>query len=357
MENIRKKLSEINVDVLSVKPIRVKEQVFLSDDIEINLILKENDELKQLNQDCKAEILYSITNNDITTSVEQKDNVLIDTLLSKITIHPNKNALRLGMNKIEVKTFDTDEQFYLPSLLLNVQSTTDSNLIVDNSNEIQVLKDLENKLVTIDGEIVKVNTDIDNIETRITSAENTIIDKVADMESIINLEIKETRDKLTFEEARIDQAIEEMDNKLNNKNAEIDNIFLKSIQLEPFLNENNKVCFTSDFINVPAKELVKYSFMVHVNCSPYVASISTTNIGILTFSLESNGVVINFNSLISKTIQGNSTKVSVQFNNNSNVITNVEDFGYKLLVITNGISSALSNSKCCLTPLTIGRIL
>lgn len=354
MENIRKKLSEINVDILSVKPIRVKEQVFLSDDIEINLILKENNELKQLNQDCKAEILYSVTSDGITTSVEQKDNILIDTLLSKITIHPNKNALRLGMNKIQIKVCDPDEQFYLFPILLNVQATVDSDLIVDNFNEIQVLKDLENKLVTIDGAIVKVNTNIDNIETRITSAENTIIDKVADMESIINLEINETRDKLDYESSKIDQAIEEMDNKLNNKNQEIDKFFLKSIQLEPFLNENNRVCFTSDFINIPAKELIKYSFMVHVNTSPYTQQINTVCIGILTFSLESNGVVVNFNSLFSKTIQGNSTKVSLQFNNNSNVITNIEDFGYKILVITNGIKDSLSQSRCVFTPIASG---
>lgn len=354
MENdIRKKLSEINVDILSVKPIRVKEQVFLSDDIEINLILKENNELKQLNQDCKAEMLCSITNDDITTSVEQKDNVLIDTLLSKITIHPNKNALRLGMNKIQIKVCDLDEQFYLSPILLNVQETTDSNLIVDNSNEIQVLRDLENKLVTIDGEIVKVNTDIDNIETRITSAENTIIDKVADMESIINLEINETRDKLTFEETRIDQAIEEMDNKLNNKNTEIDNIFLKSIKLEPYV-DGNFVSFKSKIINITAKELVKYSFNYHVNGCPYIQSINTQNLGLIIFSLESGVTKIQSTSLYTKNIQGNSVVVTAKFLPNNISSINENEFGYYIKIETNIKAQFINSANCILVPISGG---
>lgn len=353
MENIRKKLSEINVDILSVKPIRVKEQIFLSDDIEINLILKENNELKQLNQDCKAEILYSVTNDGITTSVEQKDNILIDTLLSKITIHPNKNVLRLGMNKIQIKVCDPDEQFYLFPILLNVQATADSDLVVDNSNEIQVLKDLENKLVTIDGEIVKVNTNIDNIETRITSAENTIIDKVADMESIINLEINETRDKLDYESSKIDQAIEEMDNKLNNKNQEIDKFFLKSIEMTPYV-DGNFVSFKSKIISVSARDLCKYSFNYHVNGCVYAESINTVTVGLLTFSNEGNVARINNVSLYTRNVQGNTVLVTSKFLPTNTTSISSDEFGYYIKLETNIKSQYIDSARCCLSVIGSG---
>ena len=353
MENIRKKLPEINVDILSVKPIKVKEQVFLSDDIEINLILKENDELKQLNQDCKAEILYSITNNNITTSVEQKDNVLIDTLLSKIIIHPNKNALRLGANKISIKIYDIDEQLYLCPLLLNVQATTDSNLIVDNSNEIQVLKDLENKLVEIDDEIVKVNTDIDNIETRIENAENTVANTVAEMESLVNLEINETRDKLTFEEARIDQAIEEMDNKLNNKNQEIDKIFLKSIEMTSYV-DGNFVSFKSKIINISARDLCKYSFNYHVNGCVYAESINTVTVGLLTFSNEGDVARINNVSLYTRNVQGNTVLVASKFLPTNTTSINSNEFGYYIKLETNIKSQYINSARCCLSVIGSG---
>lgn len=355
MNNISKMLPSIIIDTLSVKPIRLKESIFLGDNIEIPIILKENNELKKLNEDCKINILYSATIDNITTSIEQKDGFTIDIATSKITIIPKKNALRLGLNKISIQIYDLDESISLSPILLNVQATTDSE-IIDNTNDIQSLKDLEDTLLNVGKEVIKLNADIDGVEKRIANTETTIINTIADMESIVDLEIQETRDKLAFEETRIDQAIEEMDKKLNNKNDEIDSIFLKSIQLKPYLNENSKVCFKSDFINIPAKELVKYSFMVHVNTSPYTLQINTACIGILTFTLESNGLVINFNSLLSKTIQGNSTKVSVQFNNNSNVITNLDDFGYKLVFITNGIKDSLKQSRCVLTPISFGII-
>ena len=353
MNDISKILPSIIIDTLSVKPIRLKESIFLGDSVQLDLILKENNELKQLNQDCKATILYTTIVDNLATSIEQKENITINTELSKITIYPNKNTLRQGLNKIEIKLFDLDEQISLSPVLLNVQVTTDSE-IIDNTNDIQSLKDLEDTLLNVGKEVIKLNADIDGVENRIASAENTIINKVADMESVVNLEIQSTRDKLTFEETRIDQAIEEMDRKLENKNAEIDKFFLKSIELEPYLNENNKVCFRSDFINIPAKELIKHSFMVHVNTSPYTLQINTACIGILTFTLESNGLVANLNTIISKVIQGNSVKVSVQFNNNSNVISNLDDFGYKIIVITNGIESSLNQSRCVFTPIASG---
>lgn len=351
--DIKKILPSIIIDTLSIKPVRLKEGIFLSDSIQLDIILKENNELKQLNQDCKATILYTTIVNNVATSIEQKDNITINVELSKITIYPNKNTLRQGLNKIEIKIYDLDESISLSPILLKVQETTDSE-IIDNTNDIQSLKDLEDTLLNVGKEVVKLNTDIDGIENRITSAETTIINTVADMESIINSEIQENRDKINFESDRIDQAIEEIDNKLNNKNAEIDKYFLKSIELEPYLNENNKVCFRSDFINIPAKELVKYSFMVHVNTSPYTLQINTACIGILTFTLESNGIVANLNTIISKVIQGNSVKVSIQFDNGSNVITNLDDFGYKLVLITNGIEGSLKQSRCVLAPIASG---
>ena len=356
MSDIKKILPNIIIDALSVKFVRLKESIFLGDSVQLDIILKENNELKQLNQECKATILYTLLDSNVIDAIEQKDNILINTELSKITIYPNKNTLRQGLNKIEIKLFDLDEQIYLPSILLNVKPTSDSDVIIDNTNDIQSLKDLEDTLLNVGKEVIKLNTDIDGVEKRIASAETTIINTVADMESIVDLEIQETRDKIVFENNRIDQAIEEIDNKLNNKNAEIDKFFLKSMELESYVNENNKVCFRSDFINIPAKELIKHSFMVHVNTSPYTLQINTACIGILTFTLESNGIVVNFNSLLSKTIQGNSTKVSVQFNNNSNVITNLDDFGYKLVLITNGIKDSLKQSRCVLTPISFGII-
>lgn len=352
MNNIKKILPTIIIDTLCVKPIRLKESIFLGDSVQLDIILKENNELKQLNQDCKATILYTTIIDNVVNSIEQKDGFTIDTLTSKITIIPKKNALRLGLNKISIQIYDIDESIGISPILLNVQATTDSE-IIDNANDIQSLKDLEDTLLNVGKEIIKLNTDIDGVENRIASAETTIIGTVSTMNTLVNEEIQSTRDKLAFEEARIDQAIEEMDNKLNNKNTEIDNIFLKSIKLEPYV-DGNFVSFKSKIINMTAKELVNYSFGYHINGCPYVQSINSQNLGLITFSLEGGLAKIQSSSIFVKTIQGNNVSVTAKFLSNGLSSIDGNEFGYFLKLETSIKSQFISSANCILVPISGG---
>lgn len=354
MEEIKKILPIISVNTLSTKPTRIKNGVFIGDSVKISLVINEGDKLKQLHEDCTVNILYSdLEGKEVR---EQKDGVIIDTTTSTLSFVPSNGKLIVGVNKIEICISDLDEKIYLPPLLINVLSTTDNNVInseakIQTLYELQkyinsateTLDDTKNKLEDIDIKVDKLITDMSDSDELIKS-------------TVEDLQI-EVREALVNANTEIDTSLQVMENKINNKFDEFNSNFSKIIQLESYLNSNSKVCFRSDFINIPAKDLVNYSFMVHINTSPYVQSIITSYIGILSFSLESNGVVANLNTLLSKSIQGNNIAVAIQFSNGSNTMSKINEFGYKLVLTTNGISNSLNYSKGCLSPLTTGGLL
>lgn len=354
MEEIKKILPTIYVNTLESKPIRIKQNIFIGDSIKISLLLNEGDELKQLDDGCNAEILYSdLEGKEVK---QQTENITIDTVTSTLSFIPEDGKLLVGVNKIQICIKDLDEQIYLAPLILNVLATTD-NTVINNENNIQTLYELQkyiddanNTLDTTKSKLNEVDIKIDQLVTEMGEAEELIKSTVEDLQI-------EVREALVNANTQIDTSLQAIEDKINGKFEEFNSNFSKITKLEAYLNENNKVCFRSDFINIPAKELVNYSFMVHVNTSPYINTICTSYIGILTFSLESNGIVCNLNTLSSKSIQGNSVAVAIQFSNGSNTITNIFEYGYKIILTSNGIKNALDDSSCCLSPLTIGGLM
>lgn len=354
MEEIKKILSTISVNTLNSKLIRIKQNTFIGDSVKIPLLLSEGDELKQLHDGCTVSVLYSdLEGKEVR---QQTENITIDTITSTLSFVPENGKLIVGVNKIQICIKDLDEQIYLPPLILNVLATTDST-VINNETNIQTLYELQKYIdsanTTLDNTKVKleeIDVKVDKLITDMGEADELIKSTVNDLQI-------EVRDALVNANTEIDTSLQAMEDKINNKFDELNSNFSKIINLEAYLNENNKVCFRSDFINIPAKELVNYSFMVHINTSPYVQTIITSYIGILSFSLESNGVVVNLNTLLNKSIQGNNVAVAIQFDNGSNTMTNIDNFGYKLVLTTNGIANSLSNSRCCLTPLTTGGLI
>lgn len=354
MEEIKKILPTISINTLNSKPIRIKENVFIGDSVKIPLLLSEGDELKQLHEGCTVEVLYSdLEGKEVK---QQTENITIDTVASTLSFIPEDEKLIVGVNKIQICIKDLDEQIYLAPLILNVLATID-NTVINNETNIQTLYELQkyidNANATLDSTKIKLNevdSKIDQLITDMSEADELIKSSVNDLQI-------EVREALVNANTQIDTSLQVIEEKINGKFEEFNSNFSKITKLEAYLNENNKVCFRSDFINIPAKELVNYSFMVHVNTSPYVDTICTSYIGILTFSLESHGVVCNLNTLSSKSIQGNSVSVAVQFSNGSNTIANVFEYGYKIILTSNGIKSALDNSSCCLSPLTTGGLI
>ena len=354
MEEIKKILPIISTDLLSAKPMRCKQQVYVGDSLEIKLEIKENGFLKQLHEGCTVNILYSdLEGKEVR---EQKDGVIIDTITSTLSFAPSSGKLIVGVNKIEICISDLDEKIYLPPLLINVLSTTD-NTLVNRESKIQTLYELQKYIDSATETLDDTKNKLEDIDIKVDK----LITDMSDSDELIKSTVEdlqiEVREALVNANTEIDTSLQVMENKINNKFDEFNSNFSKIIQLESYLNSNSKVCFRSDFINIPAKDLVNYSFMVHINTSPYVQSIITSYIGILSFSLESNGVVANLNTLLSKSIQGNNVAVAIQFSNGSNTISNINDFGYKLVLTTNGITNSLNNSKCCLSPLTTGGLL
>ena len=354
MEEIKKILSTISVNTLNSKLIRIKQNTFIGDSVKIPLLLSEGDELKQLHDGCTVSVLYSdLEGKEVR---QQTENITIDTITSTLSFVPENGKLIVGVNKIQICIKDLDEQIYLPPLILNVLATTDST-VINNETNIQTLYELQKYIdsanTTLDNTKVKleeIDVKVDKLITDMGEADELIKSTVNDLQI-------EVRDALVNANTEIDTSLQAMEDKINNKFDELNSNFSKIIQLEAYLNSNSKVCFRSDFINIPAKELVNYSFMVHINGSPYVASISTTNIGVLTFSMESNGVNIIYNSLISRSVQGNSIIISPKFSlTNSNIIEQNE-FGYRIIIETNILKTELNNAKCCLTPLTTGGLI
>ena len=301
MEEIKKILSTISVNTLNSKLIRIKQNTFIGDSVKIPLLLSEGDELKQLHDGCTVSVLYSdLEGKEVR---QQTENITIDTITSTLSFVPENGKLIVGVNKIQICIKDLDEQIYLPPLILNVLATTDST-VINNETNIQTLYELQKYIdsanTTLDNTKVKleeIDVKVDKLITDMGEADELIKSTVNDLQI-------EVRDALVNANTEIDTSLQAMEDKINNKFDELNSNFSKIINLEAYLNENNKVCFRSDFINIPAKELVNYSFMVHINTSPYVQTIITSYIGILSFSLESNGVVVNLNTLLNKSIQG-----------------------------------------------------
>lgn len=354
MEEIKKVLSQISVNTLNSKPIRIKEGIFIGDSAKIPLLLTEGAELKQLHEDCTVSVLYSdLEGKEVR---EQTENITIDTITSTLSFIPDNNKLIVGVNKIQICIKDLDEQIYLPPLILNVLATTDNN-VINNETNIQTLYELQKY-------IDNANTTLDNTKFKLEEIDIKVDKLITDMgeaDELVKSTVKDlqvrVKNALTNANTEIDTSLQALEDKINNKFNELNSNFSKIIQLEAYLNSNNKVCFKSNFINIPAKELVNYSFMVHINGSPYVTSISTTNIGAITFSMESDGISIIYNPLVLRSIQGNGITISPKFSlSNSNIIEQNE-FGYRVIIETNIIASSLGKSRCCLTPLTTGGLI
>lgn len=352
MEEILKKIPLIDIDTLSSKPIRIKSQIYIGDSALITLQLKENGTDKVLHEGCSINILYS--DMEGRNVREQKDKITIEGNL--ISFVPSK--LIIGVNKIELCISDADEIIYLCPLILNVLATTENDVIVDNANDIQTLKDLKEYVDTAsevlkntDKQITLVGEKIEALTSDIAEADSLIKDTVEELKI-------EVHEALVNANTKIDTELDNMVKKIENKFDEFNSGFSKISKLEPYLNSSNKVCFRTELINKTAKDLTNYSFMLHVNGSPYVNSITTQLIGILTFSIESSGVVANLNVLTSKGIQGNSIQISsIKFSTTNSNIINQNEYGYQIVIETNIIKTALDSAKCCLTPLTTGGLL
>lgn len=343
-DKIAKILTPLEINVTDSKLIKTKESVFNGEDFILDIIVKENDSLKEFNENCKVNCLITMDNKTY-----EEENIDFDYTTSAISF---SRKLGKGKNMLTLSIADVNEVIYLCPIMINCIATSDNELI-ENNNDIRVFKDLEvaieegkNSIASINTDIVIVNNSVEKLTQDVVEVDKFVRDTVQDLET-------EVHEKLVETEIKADNELQRIQDKVDGKLEKMDTLYNKSITLEPYV-VGNKINFRSDIINTSAKELVKYSYIIHVNGSPYANSIITSYIGLLTFSLESSGIVINLNTLLSKNIQGNSVVVTPKFNTTNSNIINQNEFGYMLTLESNLISTNIDNSKCVLSSISGG---
>lgn len=347
---------DVTLDTKQVKPLRDKSwQTFIGDSVILNIKILEDGNTKPFDTNSVITVLYT---NNINT-IEQKSNVvdsgisIVDCENGVIQVKPKDNYLSEGFNIITVSITDEDENITLQQFIFNTLSTVNDAVIIESKDDIETLTEL----ARIIEDFPLVTEELDKVSASAEAMITTVNDKIVEADSIISDSIEgldiEVHEALVSANLKVDDELGKMQDRIDNKNNELDIIFLKSVELEKTL-ISNKIVFSTAVIGKVASELVKHSYLVHINTSPYVSGVTTQFIGLLTFSIEATGVNCLLNTLSNKSVQGQSIQVTCQFSNGFSVISNLNETGYKIVFKTNGISSSLGNSKCVLTPISSG---
>lgn len=340
---IAKIIPQVEVNILNSKLVKLNTRdtsIFVGENIEISAKINEGLLPKTLNSDCKVNILYSCNGISVEHRFEE-GGIEIDLINSIITVNPKKNAIKVGSNTIDLSIIDTDEIIKVPSLVLSAIDTIESEKIEDATDDIKTLNELKDRINETIANLVIINTGIDELNKKLIDG-NIKIDNT----------FVEINDKIEVNVSSIEDKLQTLEDKINNKTNEIDTMFLKSVMLEPYIN-GNFVSFRSPIINKEAYNLVKYSFMVHINGSPYVDSVQTAAIGIVNFTNEFDATLTTYTALVDKSVQGNNISPVATFNGSTTQVYK-NNYGYRLVINTKINKLYFNEAHCKLTPISGG---
>lgn len=344
MPNIIGKKFNIKLNAKEIKPVRDKSQVFYNSDSAILNIQILEDSLPKDLLGCTISVLYSA--EELKQPIQQKEKGIriIDDLNGLIEIKiPDNAKISTNMLSINITISDLDEDVCLQPIIFTVKQSINNEVVENEKGTINSIMDIDRKIEELGKEVLKVEDGIEKANTKLSVATNEISTALTEMNNSIN----SNADVLNKE-------IDDISNRINNVNNELNETFMKSIKLSSIIN-GNYISFETDFINKVAKECVKYSFIVHTSANPYANIITSTAIGILTFTLEGERVNIKYNSLIDHNIQGNMLQVNASFSNGL-IYINKDEFGYKLRINCKGKKEFIEQSNCVLTPISSGLI-
>lgn len=346
MAEISKKITQVEIDTLNSKIIKIKEQIFAGDSIKIKLKVMEHGVSKILGNDTIARVTFTV---DGENTFEQTDNVNIESSKGVVTFTPKQNYIREGANLIQCTIYDNDEEIILAPIMIVAYPASDKQIISENANEVQTIIQLKKIVDDFSDKVTKINQDIvmqkdimEDVDIHLAKltekVSNTILDINKDVE-FLKMNISDIADR----------GVADIRNALNVQMESIDKVYVKSIQLNKKI-VNNFVQFESEILGVTPKDLLNCAMIVNICTSPYNTGIITQFTGILTFTLENNMIYGWLAPLSNRAVQGNKIETQFTFKSNYNNSLSLTDNNITLKFTTNGIPASLNNSNCILTP-------
>lgn len=363
------KYFEVNLDTKITKPLKDKSFIcFDTDSIIIKAFITEDFENKIL-EDSQILIIYDYGSYRVEQAMGDGGIEIIGE--NEVLITPKTNCLVESQSvKITINIYDEDEFITAQPFTFKVLKSSESSLVDEAEDAINTTIALNDKIDMLEDRVDAINVDIsdktaiiqgqidgfstslegqiesmyDLIDANIENSRNNITQLNSEMEELINGEIETTRTEIENLKNDAIEDINELAEKTNNTAIELDECFLRSTSLMK-MESGNYISFISDYFVQSIGDMLNRSFIVHVVGSPYNADIITPTIGILYFFKDTRGINIAFNTLITKTIQGNSVNVNVKFGDGTTVLDPSENI-FRILVETNISKNYVDTANC-----------
>ena len=374
------------LDSKSVKVLKDKSFVcYDTDTIKMVIEIIENYDYKNL-YDSNVEVIYSYPNGESLPikQIMEDGGITIDDNNLLCIIPKSGCLIPTDYMRIDINIYDEDEFITLQPFVFKIYKSKESEIFEEAQDVVKTMQ-------TINGQVEELKTKVESLTTRVEDAST-------DMNDRLELILQEATDKINEAKTEVDNAINNLNSQIdvaiNNANTqtaeailngenrindlistsdarlqnflddstekvqslmekidstdvELDEVFLRSTPLTP-IDDNGKLLFTTELLLTSPTNLLNKSYILTTTGSPYISTVVSSNIGFIYFTLESDNIVINYSTIVNKSIQGNSISIVPQFNNGKNSIPK-DSSGYKIYILTNLLTSCVDNSTSTIT--------
>ena len=381
MSNIIAKQFKFTLDSKSVKTYREKSFVcYNTDSIKFTIDIIEDGAPKSI-VGANIEVNYSYPNGESISMKQEFEDGIVIVGGSTIEITPKNNCLvPTDALMIEVNIYDKDEFITLQPFTFKVLKSIESDIYDKAETVTKTMRNIADQMAVLTQDVAELEGLVREAEGMIESRTSQAIESaqemlsgvtvtVDEMTALVDEKIEETNLKLlelqNTASARVDNFIETSETKVGNLietssvevnalihklqdvSVELDEYFLRSTPLTP-MDYNGKLLFTTDLLITSPTSLINKTYILTTTGSVSGMNIITTNVAILYFTQENDKVVINYVTLVNKSVQSKAITIIPQFSNMSASIPR-DTFNFKIYIETNLLTSCIDNATCTIT--------
>lgn len=381
MSNIIAKQFKFTLDSKSVKTYREKSFVcYNTDSIKFTIDIIEDGSPKSI-VGANIEVNYSYPNGESASMKQEFEDGIVIVGGSTIEITPKNNCLvPTDALMIEVNIYDKDEFITLQPFVFKVLKSIESDIFDKAETVIKTMRSVADQMAVLTQDVAELEGLVREAEGMIESRTSQAIESaqemlsgvtitVDEMTALVDEKIEETNLKLlelqNTASTRVDNFIETSETKVGNLietssvevnalihklqdvSVELDEYFLRSTPLTP-MDYNGKLLFTTDLLITSPTSLINKTYILTTTGSVSGMNIITTNVAILYFTQENDKVVINYVTLVNKSVQSKAITIIPQFSNMSTSIPR-DTFNFKIYIETNLLTSCIDNATCTIT--------
>lgn len=341
------------------------------DNITLNIKITEDGKPKNITN-CKIDLIAQNQKEDsqpIKHSYEDGGIEIVDGELGLIQIRCKNNYIdRVGANTGQLFISDEDENVSTQKFLFITSSTLMEKTLEDAEDKIDTLRKLDASIDEYISKLEETSLTSTTLEEKVKNNDLEIRKQLSNTETYLTEKVKEIEDNINESIEGIGQQVSDLEKDIRDKidgvTDMVDYQLVKIQSLTPIsITGSTTIGFSSDSMSIPAKELVRSGYMVHVSGSPSSTTIVQSAIGSLVFYQEVSGgnQIIRCKMFVFQdiSIQGRQLTPSVWFiNSNGDIVDNITDVevDYKILIKANISRSNIETGQCYMTPLGKGII-